>query len=209
MGRESRGVLSNVTPAIPEIEEVVDSEVTENSDVSEEDETNVVNLESEVETESDGGDTDRMERRESDGVGTDRGEMVDDGAGTDRVDMGFDGGGTGGVEVVDGDIPGGSESSNKLEDTVTNSDSESAVDGYLSAFDSSSDLDTFYSSFNNSLDLETDEEPPRRGTRVRRAPKTLVYDELGKPGLKQRRTKVLVHDGEEKIKKRSKRRPRK
>ena len=80
--------------------------------------------------------------------------------------------------------------------------SEGDDDGssYMSVGDGQSSVEfneSFHSTFNNSLDLEPDVEPPRRGTRERRPPKTLVYDVLGAPGYKSR-SKTVVRDDRQK-----------
>ena len=60
--------------------------------------------------------------------------------------------------------------------------------------DAASSIDhneSFQSTFNDSLDLEPDISPPvRRSNRPRKAPKKLVYDELGVPGFKSSTARV-------------------
>ena len=68
-----------------------------------------------------------------------------------------------------------SEEPSESEDNVCETDAASSTD----------QNESFHSAFNDSLDLEPDESPPvRRSNRPRKAPKKLVYDELGVPGLK-------------------------
>ena len=209
-GRGSRGVHCDL-PAILEPSDEVVSE--DDSDPEIENSEPEVELLSSNEAESEDSEPE-VELLSDEAVTGDLESEVDLGSG-DESDN------DGGVEQIervseDGEVPGGSRSPNEFEETL-NADSESEVgSAYHSTFDdgqSSVDLDeTFYSTFNNSLDLESDEEPPRRGTRERRPPKKMVYDELGKPGFKPRPTKILVHDTPEESKpskKRSKRRYRK
>ena len=99
-------------------------------------------------------------------------------------------------ELLGGERAVSLESSDQLEETLGPESNVSEDDdgSVYHSVESSVDLDeSFHSTFNNSLDLEPDEQLPRRGTRERRPPKTLVYDVLGHPGLKSQ-SKVLVHE---------------
>ena len=176
-------------PAIPEPENEVEVEVTESEaevtesevEVSEEEDIEIEIGEAEGEVVLSEYENDVVEER----------ELIEELLGKERAEVGL------------------VESSDELEETLNAEYAESDVseNAYYSV--ESGDLDeSFHSTFNNSLDLEPNEEPPRRGTRERRPPKTFVYDVLGHPALKSR-SKVLVHEDDTRKEKKRSRRPRK
>ena len=93
--------------------------------------------------------------------------------------------------VSESDIESEVESEGEGDETIherSEEPSESEDNVSVCETDAASSTDQnefFHSAFNDSLDLEPDESPPvRRSNRPRKAPKKLVYDELGVPGLK-------------------------